>query len=95
MKFIENNEVRSVTPDEQSAHEALQAAIQETQRERQLNVVRGMRNVELAACDWTQASDSPLTSAKKQEWADYRQALRDFMETVTDPFQVEFPAKPE
>jgi len=31
----------------------------------------------LAACDWTQALDAPLTIAERAAWADYRQALRD------------------
>ena len=35
------------------------------------------RNRRLAKCDWTQSSDSPLSSDKKKEWATYRQALRD------------------
>ena len=40
-------------------------------------IVRRMRNNELTATDWTQMPDSPLTTAKKAEWAVYRQALRD------------------
>ena len=40
-------------------------------------IVRSMRNSELTATDWTQLPDSPLTTAKKTEWAVYRQALRD------------------
>lgn len=35
----------------------------------------------LAACDWTQMPDVPLSVAQKQAWAAYRQALRDFPET--------------
>ena len=31
----------------------------------------------LNSCDWTQASDSPLTAEKKAEWVTYRQTLRD------------------
>jgi len=40
------------------------------------------RNRMLADCDWTQANDSPLSDAKKKEWATYRQALRDLTKTV-------------
>ena len=40
--------------------------------------VRTLRNQKLYACDWTQTTDSPLSSSKKAEWATYRQALRDF-----------------
>lgn len=39
--------------------------------------VRRDRDFLLAGCDWTQSSDSPLTTEKKTEWATYRQALRD------------------
>jgi hypothetical protein len=39
--------------------------------------VRRDRDFLLTGCDWTQSSDSPLTTEKKTEWATYRQALRD------------------
>ena len=44
---------------------------------------RVIRTLMLEACDWTQASDAPLTDAKKQEWRTYRQALRDLPSNVT------------
>lgn len=40
-------------------------------------LVRRMRNDKLTRSDWTQLTDSPLTTEKKAEWAVYRQALRD------------------
>ena len=40
--------------------------------------MRDQRNSLLAQSDWTQIADSPLSDSKKQEWATYRQALRDF-----------------
>jgi hypothetical protein len=39
--------------------------------------LRRQRDVKLHDCDWTQASDSPLSGGKKTEWATHRQALRD------------------
>jgi len=39
--------------------------------------MRAKRSGLLAASDWTQMPDSPLTEAEKQAWAVYRQALRD------------------
>ena len=39
--------------------------------------VRVLRNNKLMESDWTQIPDSPLTDAKKVEWTEYRQALRD------------------
>lgn len=42
-----------------------------------LEQLRQVRDEILMYCDWTQASDSPLSNAKKTEWATYRQQLRD------------------
>jgi hypothetical protein len=52
--------------------------------------LRKIRNIRLTASDWTQAADTPLTDAKKAEWATYRQALRDL--PSTDP--IVFPTEP-
>jgi hypothetical protein len=41
---------------------------------------RAMRQIRanlLAASDWTQMPDSPLTDEQRAAWATYRQALRD------------------
>ena len=46
--------------------------------------LRTKRNKKLVASDWSQYPDSPLDSAKKAEWATYRQALRDLPTNVTD-----------
>ena len=46
--------------------------------------VRRKRDLLLFDCDWTQATDSPLSDSKKAEWATYRQALRDLMDSYTD-----------
>lgn len=56
--------------------------------------LRIQRNALLTACDWTQIPDSPLTAQAKADWATYRQALRDFPETTTDPFNPEWPVPP-
>ena len=42
---------------------------------------RSERNRLLAETDWTQVSDSPLSSDKKTEWANYRTALRNLPST--------------
>lgn len=55
--------------------------------------LRSTRNNLLAQCDWTQISDS---TADKQAWATYRQALRDFPATVADArLPVEWPHSPD
>tara|TARA_S200002703_G_scaffold69414_2_gene60244 strand:+ start:2955 stop:3266 length:312 start_codon:yes stop_codon:yes gene_type:complete len=45
---------------------------------------RTTRNYLLSISDWTQNADSPLTDAKKTEWATYREALRNLPATNTD-----------
>jgi len=44
---------------------------------------RAQRNARLTACDWTQLPDAPLAPGLKAKWADYRQALRDYMDPWT------------
>jgi len=47
----------------------------------------------LAASDWTQTTDDP--TGKRDEWATYRQALRDFPSTWTPGPEANFPDPPE
>lgn len=54
---------------------------------------REERDALLASSDWTQSPDSPLTDAKKAEWATYRQQLRDLPSTA-DPSNPTWPSKP-
>lgn len=59
---------------------------------------RNIRNNMLAECDWTQLSDAPLTDAKKIQWQDYRQALRDLPSTQADVSSIDeivFPNAPD
>tara|TARA_S200002703_G_scaffold159062_1_gene171328 strand:- start:68 stop:433 length:366 start_codon:yes stop_codon:yes gene_type:complete len=55
--------------------------------------VRRKRDNKLYGCDWTQSSDSPLTDAKKTEWATYRQALRNIT-NQSDPLNITWPTEP-
>lgn len=63
-----------------------------------LEIIRNKRNELLKESDWTQVNDAPLADSKKQEWATYRQELRDLPSThqsannITD---VIFPTNPE
>jgi hypothetical protein len=72
----------------------------ESKPEETINVsayIRELRTKLLKASDWTQAADSPLTDAKKTEWATYRQALRDMPDTCSDCATVDdvtWPTKP-
>ena len=58
------------------------------------DAVRADRDERLAACDWTQVADAPLTAGEKQAWADYRQALRDIPQTHDNPADVSWPVPP-
>jgi hypothetical protein len=74
---------------EQLAEEELREASRDYWKE-----FRNERNRKLIECDWTQLSDSPITKQKKQEWAVYRQALRDLPENTNDPKNPEWPSSP-
>ena len=55
--------------------------------------MRNSRDAMLRASDWTQMSDSPLSSSKKTEWATYRQTLRDLPSDSNWP-NISFPDQP-
>lgn len=60
------------------------------------NVIRQTRLYLLQQCDWTQLPDSPLTEGERAEWATYRQALRDILETNSANLaETIFPTPPE
>ena len=59
--------------------------------------LRAKRNRLLTESDWTQSPDSPLTDAKKTEWATYRTSLRNLTNGLTTVEQVNgvtWPTKP-
>jgi hypothetical protein len=56
--------------------------------------LRSERDFLLKQSDWTQFSDSPLTTEKKAEWALYRQALRD-LPSNANINNVVFPTEPQ
>jgi hypothetical protein len=59
-----------------------------------LKSIRNQRNALLTACDYTQLVDCPLPEEKKQEWREYRQALRDFPNSITCPNHITWPTDP-
>jgi hypothetical protein len=59
-----------------------------------ITLVREQRDLLLQQSDWTQSNDSPLSSEQKQEWAAYRQALRDLPSNTTDFTNPAWPTKP-
>lgn len=63
-----------------------------------MNEVRYVRNRLISITDWTQLSDSPLSTDMKNAWAGYRQELRDleFVDSnITNIDQVVWPTQPE
>ena len=56
--------------------------------------IRDQRDALLIACDWTQATDSPLTSTVKASWATYRAALRNVPQQSGFPGSVTWPIVP-
>lgn len=56
--------------------------------------VKWKRNLLLQQSDWTQIPNNPLTTEKQQEWATYRQELRDITNQTGYPFDVVWPVPP-
>lgn len=56
--------------------------------------VISQRNQLLYESDWTQIPGNPLTTAQQQEWAVYRQQLRDITAQSGYPFNVVWPVPP-
>lgn len=94
MHKLVNGERVALTADEIAAREAEEAEWEAGRTARALADLRAERNRRLAACDWTQAGDSPLGAELKAAWAAYRQALRDIPETAPDPAALEWPELP-
>lgn len=63
-----------------------------------LKQLRLQRDEELRLCDWTQMPDAPLDEAKKLEWQQYRQALRNLPDSylnMSSLKDVVWPTKPQ
>ncbi len=58
--------------------------------------IRQRRNALLAASDWTQLPDVPLSTGIRAAWATYRQALRDLPAALVEPLSAAptWPAPP-
>lgn len=58
-------------------------------------ILRNQRDALLMMSDRRMLWDSPLTDEEKQEWANYRQALRDLPANTTNPLEPNWPEAPE
>jgi len=59
-----------------------------------LNHVRGQRDSQLRGSDWTQIGDAALGAHTAEEWAAYRQSLRDLPATYSRVSEVVWPMDP-
>lgn len=92
-----NNQIRADNTDARAAVDAAYQASVEAAKldpENQWAAIRIVRGRLLAACDWTQVVDAPLTDEQKIVWQAYRQALRDLPQTYSDPDTVAWPEPP-
>jgi hypothetical protein len=55
---------------------------------------RHVRDLVLAATDWTQAADSPLSESQRAAWATYRQSLRDLPSVYSGEGPIPWPQEP-
>jgi hypothetical protein len=58
------------------------------------DILRQDRNQKLKESDWTQLSDSPLSTQDKLAWSIYRQLLRDLPANTNDPSNPTWPEIP-
>jgi hypothetical protein len=58
------------------------------------NIAKGLRTNLLNTSDWTQLPNAPLSDAKKQEWAEYRQSLRNITEQTNYPYEINWAVPP-
>jgi len=82
-----------LTPEEETARDAEEAAEEAAKPARHWARLRTERNALLVSSDWTQYNDSPLDDEAKADWAEYREELRDLPES-TDPADPTWPHDP-
>lgn len=87
------DDLTSQTPLENSIWNE-DSGIWELDQEKALASILMQRNSLLAASDWTQVSDCPLSTALKAAWAAYRQDLRDLPE-ICDIEALAWPIQPK
>ena len=89
-----DDNVHAVQWDGTTGHAELETAIENAQVS-DTDKIRRIRNWLLQASDWTQMSDSPLSSSDKTAWATYRTNLRNLTDTYTSLDDVVWPTAPD
>ena len=77
-----------------TAEEEAELVAQAEAADLDMNMVRSQRNGMLSAADWTQIGDAALGDHTAEEWATYRQALRDLPSVFTRVSEVVWPLNP-
>ena len=79
------------TPEEETEWDAMEAEYAAGADDRAAAKIRTERDVKLAETDWTQVADAPVS---QEDWAAYRQALRDIPSQAGFPNEVTWPTEP-
>lgn len=87
-KVVDNVYI-DLTPEEEAALDAQAEAF-----DLDMSRVRGERNGLLRVSDWTQLPDAALGDHTVEEWATYRQALRDLLAAHSRVSEVVWPNDP-
>jgi len=77
-----------------TAEEEAEMAAQAEAADLDMNHVRGQRDGQLRGSDWTQIGDAALAGHTAEEWATYRQSLRDVPQTYSRVSEVVWPMDP-
>ncbi len=95
MPYIQINQNLVEITDEEAAATAAEIATADAAMLEIAN--RDTRNELLAASDWTQGNDSPLTDEAKTSWGTYRSSLRSLPEHENWPSleDADWPTAPE
>ena len=86
---VVNGVYYDLTPEEEAELEARADAA-----DLDLSMVRSQRDGMLRSTDWTQVGDAALGDHTAEEWATYRQALRDLPSVYSRVSEVVWPLSP-
>ena len=86
---VVNGVYYDLTPEEEAEIDARREAA-----DLDLNMVRSQRDGQLRGSDWTQLGDAALADHTAEEWATYRQTLRDVPQTYNRVAEVVWPLDP-
>ena len=79
------------TPEQEAERDAKEAEYAAGANDRAAAEIRTERDAKLAETDWTQVADAPVS---QEDWAAYRQELRDIPSQEGFPNEVTWPTEP-